>query len=148
MTGTPVRPGAFPGGNSLDQGEGKTAFVVEEGRRTPGGVQVHVLQGIFTDCPAAYDFLTELRAELAEPGGDVVLDVTDVAHMTSGGVGMLAALVSAARDSGRTLHVAGARSRLTAILQVTRLLPIIPVHDTLEQALRAAEPNVTDGDRE
>ena len=60
----------------MDQGEGKTAFVVEEGRRTPGGVQVHVLQGIFTDCPAAYDFLTELRAELAEPGGDVVLGVS------------------------------------------------------------------------
>lgn len=65
--------------------------------------------------------------------------MSEIVHITSGGVGMLAALYTAARDAGRSLVLAQPGPRLSAILRVSGLLPIIPAYDSVEEASRAID---------
>ena len=55
---------------------------------------------------------------------------------------MLAALYIAARDAGRLLVLAQPGPRLTAILRVSGLLPIIPAYDSIEEALAVVDGGI------
>jgi len=118
---------------------GSTGFTAREVQAADGGSRVYALAGVFTNCPPAYDFLNHLRAELGDIQGGVILDLTEVIHMTSGGVGMLAALFMAAREAGCPMFITGMHSRLTSIMKVTGLAPVIPSRETMDDALAAVK---------
>ncbi|MBZ0267832.1 STAS domain-containing protein [bacterium] len=124
-----------------------TCFTVREVEPSPEGVRIHRLGGIFTNEPRTYEFLEDLRADLKESADTVVLDLGDVVHLTSGGIGVLAALYSAARDAGRSFRLAAPGPRTMATLRVSRLLPIIPTFDSVEDALVDDAGNDSDATR-
>ena len=124
--------------NSKDR-NGTTRFTVRPVEPSPPGVRIHRLRGPFRDNSRAYEFLKHFRDDLEGSEDAVILDLSEIVHITSGGVGMLAALYIAARDAGRSLVLAQPGPQLSAILRVSGLLPIIPAYDSIEEAVRAID---------
>ena len=114
-----------------------TRFSAREIAPVREGVRVFELGGIFTSSPEAYEFLEDVREVLKTGDETIILDLAGVSHLASGGVGVLAALFTAARDENRTLRLAGSHERLLAVMRVSRLLDVIPCHDTVEEAANA-----------
>ena len=65
----------------------------------------------------------------------IVLDLHDVQHIDSGGLGALVGLVLAARNSGGDIKLCDPSSRVRNLLQITRLSTVIEVLPTQAQAV-------------
>ncbi len=65
----------------------------------------------------------------------VVLDLHEVQHLDSGGLGALVGLVLAARNAGGDIKICNPSSRVRSLLQMTRLATVIEVLPTQEEAL-------------
>jgi anti-sigma B factor antagonist len=86
----------------------------------------------------------ELRVHLDEArrehGDQLVLDLTDLEFMDSGGLSVIVACYKAATAAGGSLVLAGPRPIVRRALEITGLHRRIPVKRTLQEAL-AAEPD-------
>lgn len=67
----------------------------------------------------------------------VVLNLTGVSYVDSGGLGTLVALHSAAKASGSTLKLANPTRRVKDLLQVTKLATVFEVYDDELRAVQA-----------
>ena len=65
---------------------------------------------------------------------NVVLNLHDVNHIDSGGLGTLVSLYTTARNAGGTVKLARLSKRVGDLLQVTKLLTIFEVFDDEEKA--------------
>lgn len=102
------------------------------------GVSICRLALLFRNGTMTYRQLDGLRDHLRESRGSLVLDFTGVEHVTSAGIGMLAALYTAAREHGRSIVLAAPGPRVAAILRVARFTTLIETRDRVEDAVRAA----------
>ncbi|NDU75605.1 anti-sigma factor antagonist [Actinomadura sp. DSM 109109] len=86
----------------------------------------------------------ELRARLDEArrehGDHLVLDLTGLDFMDSGGLSVIVSCYKAATAAGGSLVLAGPRPIVRRALEITGLHRRIPVRNTLQEAL-AAEPD-------
>nr|WP_244993792.1 STAS domain-containing protein [Actinomadura coerulea] len=86
----------------------------------------------------------ELRVRLDEArrehGDHLVLDLTDLEFMDSGGLSVIVACYKAATAAGGSLVLAGPRPIVRRALEITGLHRRIPVKRTLQEAL-AVEPD-------
>lgn len=98
---------------------------------------VYALSGTFTDSKEAYEFLDDLRERARQGTGPIVLDLSDVQHMTSCGVGILAACYTSAANANRSLRIAGMSKRAEAVMRIVGLLAVIPRFASREDALSA-----------
>lgn len=98
---------------------------------------VYALAGVFTDSKEAYAFLDRLRRDVQEGDGAMIIDLSGVTHMTSCGVGILAAAYGSTRDAGRPLALVGMSPRLLSVMRAVGLLSVVPHHETYEQAMAA-----------
>jgi len=72
-----------------------------------------------------------------------VLDLSEVAFLTSGALGMIIHLRSQLVEQGRGLALAGAGGDVARVIACTRLAEIMPVYPSVEAAVRelgGAEP--------
>ncbi len=76
-----------------------------------------------------------LRRVAAEPGGPIVIDLTGCAFIDSSG--LAAILHAAGRRDG--FSIAGGTGPPSEVLALTAIDQTIPVHDTLEEAVSAAD---------
>jgi anti-sigma B factor antagonist len=67
----------------------------------------------------------------------IVLNLADVEHIDSGGLGTLVGFHSSARSEGAEIKLTGVNARLRETLQVTRLLGVFEVYDSEEEAIAA-----------
>lgn len=101
------------------------------------GVRVIRLSGIVTDSHAAYALIDEVRADLRVRARPLLLDLSHVDHLTSAGVGMIAALYTSASNAGTAIALAGLSTHARSMLRVVHLLPLLRTFDRVEDALRA-----------
>jgi anti-sigma B factor antagonist len=80
---------------------------------------------------------------MVSSGGTVVLNLRGVDYVDSGGVGILVALFTTAKNAHGELQLACANDRVTNVLKITRLLPILGMHDDEASAIAACEKRAT-----
>ena len=64
-----------------------------------------------------------------------MLDLGDVTHIDSGGLGTLVGLYTAARNVGGDIKLANLGSRVNELLQITKLVTVFDVLDKAEDAI-------------
>ena len=99
------------------------------------GVRVYRLNGVLTDSQESYAFLASARDEMGSDPRPLLLDLAGVQHVTSTGVGIVAALYKAASHANRAIALAGLSRRNEIILDVVQLLRFIVVFDDERAAL-------------
>jgi anti-sigma B factor antagonist len=67
----------------------------------------------------------------------VILNLSGVTYIDSGGLGTLVALYTTARNAGGGLKLCGLTQRVGDLLQVTKLVTIFEVYENEENALEA-----------
>jgi len=67
----------------------------------------------------------------------VVLNLSDVEYIDSGGLGTLVGIYSSARAAGADIKLGGLGARLRDVLQITKLVTVFEVYDTEQQAIAA-----------
>lgn len=65
----------------------------------------------------------------------VVVNIAEVAYVDSDGIGTLLALLHSAENAGCELRFAGANDRVLHVLNITRLLPILGVFNSVDEAI-------------
>ena len=85
------------------------------------------------ECNRLRDQVKELLTESSA----VILNLTGVEYVDSGGVGTLVALYTTAKNTNVDLRMAGANDRVQHVLQITKLLPILGMYRDEEAAIEA-----------
>jgi anti-sigma B factor antagonist len=83
---------------------------------------------------------TALRDNLKEAVKNtprLVLNLSDVTYIDSGGLGTLVGVYSSARAAGADIKLTGLGQRLRDVLQITKLATVFQVFDTEQEALAA-----------
>jgi len=85
---------------------------------------------------------SEIRAVLDQGHPDIVLDFTDVPWLSSNGVGVLvSAHTTVQRYHGR-LKLCNLKERDVSVLDVTRLLPVFDIHESVQEAVASFSQNL------
>jgi anti-anti-sigma factor len=79
--------------------------------------------------------LRVLVKDLLKDSRKIVLDLRDVTHIDSAGLGTLVGLYLSARSAGGGIKLADLGSRVNRALQVTKLVKVFEVFDTAEDAI-------------
>jgi len=86
------------------------------------------------------DEASSLRAELKKvlaKSKKVVLNLSDVSYIDSGGLGMLVGVYSSARAAGADIKLSGVGERVRDVLQITKLVTVFEAYDTEQKAMAA-----------
>lgn len=86
------------------------------------------------------DEASALRSELKKilnTSKKIVLDLSEVSYIDSGGLGTLVGVYSSARSGGADIKLAGLGQRVRDVLQITKLVTVFEVYDN-EQKARTA----------
>lgn len=67
----------------------------------------------------------------------VVLNLSGVSYIDSGGLGTLVGVYSSARAAGADIKLTGLGQRLRDVLQITKLVTVFEVYDTEQEAIGA-----------
>jgi anti-sigma B factor antagonist len=67
----------------------------------------------------------------------ILLNLGEVNYIDSGGLGILVALDTTARNAGSTIKLAKLTKRVGDLLQVTKLLTVFDVHDSEAEAIES-----------
>lgn len=71
----------------------------------------------------------------------LVLNLSGVSYIDSGGLGTLVGVYSSARASGADIKLTGLGQRLRDVLAITKLATVFEVYDTEQQAVAAFKPH-------
>jgi anti-anti-sigma factor len=104
-----------------------------EARRSGDVIIIHC-EGriVYRDEAAA---LSRVVGEALQHTREVVLDLEDVHGMDSAGLGELVLLHMSAEGQGKSVRIAAATSQVQKLLELTNLVSVFDLHDTLEGAI-------------
>ncbi len=105
-------------------------------KRRVGEVSIVSCQGriMFGDeANALRDFLRQTLTETPR----LVLNLSEVTYIDSGGLGTLVGVYSSARAEGADIKLTGLGQRLRDVLQITKLATVFEVFDSEQEALTA-----------
>ncbi len=105
--------------------------------RRAGAVTVLTLQGRLVADEADYLFTQHVDALVADGRVNIVADLHGVASIDSGGVGSLVAKLLSARRAGGDLRLASMSERTRRVLEITRLLNVFHVFESVEAAVHS-----------
>lgn len=86
------------------------------------------------------DEASELREhvkKLLSENSRLVLDLSDVTYIDSGGIGTMVGLFTTARSNGGDVKLAHLTKRVGDLLQITKLITVFESYDSVEAAVRA-----------
>jgi anti-sigma B factor antagonist len=98
---------------------------------------------IVVDCAGRIIFgeeTAELRDQvkaLISEDGRLVLNLSEVSYIDSGGLGTLVALYTTARTAGASVKLARLTQRVGDLLQLTKLLTVFEVYNSEEEAVES-----------
>ena len=81
------------------------------------------------------DTLKKLITETSQ----IVLNLSGISYIDSGGLGTLVALYTTAQNAGGAVKLANLTQRVGDLLQVTKLLTVFEVYDSEEKAVESFE---------
>ncbi len=81
--------------------------------------------------------LRDTLRDLIPQNKKIILNLSGVNYIDSGGLGTLVALYTSARSSGGSIKLANLTQRVGDLLQVTKLLTVFDVYDSEERALES-----------
>jgi anti-sigma B factor antagonist len=81
--------------------------------------------------------LRDTLRDLIPQNKRIILNLSGVNYIDSGGLGTLVALYTSARNSGGSIKLANLTQRVGDLLQVTKLLTVFDVYDSEERALES-----------
>ena len=81
--------------------------------------------------------LRDIVKRLVAQSPNVVLNLHEVNHIDSGGLGTLVSLYTTARNAGGSVKLARLSQRVGDLLQITKLLTIFEVFDDEEKAAKS-----------
>ncbi|HZQ19178.1 MAG TPA: STAS domain-containing protein [Terriglobales bacterium] len=81
--------------------------------------------------------LRERVRALISPEARIVLNLSEVTYIDSGGLGTLVSLYTSAQTAGASIKLANLTRRVGDLLQVTKLLTVFDVYDTEEEAVQS-----------
>lgn len=102
--------------------------------RDADGVKVIVASGRIVFGEESNSLRREIKPLVQSPDSAVVVDLTDVAYMDSGGIGALVGLYTTARATGCQFTLAGANSKVMHVLEITKLAGILGMYANAEEA--------------
>jgi anti-sigma B factor antagonist len=111
--------------------------------QTGGAVVLHC-EGRIIFGPEART-LTEIIAEVMPSARRMVVDLTGVESMDSAGLGKLVLLHMWAGTAGYDLKFAGPRKSVKQLLELTNLLSVFDVHDSVADAVAAMHEQACSG---
>jgi anti-sigma B factor antagonist len=82
-------------------------------------------------------YLRENLKRILSSSRQVVLNLSNVSYIDSGGLGTLVGVYSSARASGADIKLTGLGQRLRDVLQITKLVTVFEVYDNEQQAIAA-----------
>jgi anti-sigma B factor antagonist len=107
-------------------------------KRQVGGIAVVSCQGRIMfgeEANALRDFLKQTLTEARR----MVLNLSGVTYIDSGGLGTLVGVYSSARAAGAEIKLTGLGPRLHDVLQITKLATVFQVFESEEEALAALD---------
>lgn len=105
--------------------------------KTTGAIIVSVGGVILMDEDSAA--LRKLVKHLVNRYDQIVLDLGNVTHIDSGGVGTLVAAYVSARKAGADLKLANLRDHTKEVLQVTKVVKLFEIFGSTEEAIKFFE---------
>jgi len=81
--------------------------------------------------------LRDTVKKLINENKNIVLNLSGVSYIDSGGLGTLVALYTSAQNNGGKIKLASLTPRVGDLLQVTKLVTIFEVYDNEEQAVQS-----------
>jgi anti-sigma B factor antagonist len=105
--------------------------------REVDGVTVLELDGRIVLGEETVTLREKVKSLLAEGKNKIVLDLKNVSMIDSSGLGTLVAIYSSAKAAGATMRLCNLSSRTDELLQMTRLLTVFEVSDSVDDAVRA-----------
>ncbi len=108
-------------------------------QRTINGISVLDCDGriVFGEETAA---LREAVNAALAANPSLVLNLSGVNYIDSGGLGTLVSIFTSARKDGGSVKLASLTERVGDLMQVTKLLTVFEVYENEEQALKAFRP--------
>lgn len=106
--------------------------------REEAGVTIVSCNGRITFGDEASALRESLKKVLAS-SRQVVLNLSGVTYIDSGGLGTLVGVYSSARAAGADIKLTGLGQRLRDVLQITKLVTVFEVYETEQQAIAAFE---------
>lgn len=103
---------------------------------TTEGVTVVMCQGRIVFGEEATELRETLKKLLASTR-KLIMNLSGVNYIDSGGLGTLVGVYSSARASGADIKLTGLGQRLRDVLQITKLVTVFEVYDTEQQAIAA-----------
>lgn len=82
-------------------------------------------------------YLRDMVKKLIAENNRLVLNLSGVTYIDSGGLGTLVALYTTARNSGGAIKLANLTQRVGDLLQVTKLVTIFEIYDSEEDAVHS-----------
>ncbi|HXY02970.1 MAG TPA: STAS domain-containing protein [Terriglobales bacterium] len=82
-------------------------------------------------------YLRDAVKKLIAEKQNVVLNLSEINYIDSGGLGTLVALYTTARNCGSSIKLAHLTQRVGDLLQITKLVTVFDVYDTAEEAAAA-----------
>ena len=105
-----------------------------------GGVTILVLSGRVTLGDASQQLRTKLKEVLSRGQTRMVLDLANVGHIDSAGLGTLVAGYSSARNEGAAIKLANLTKKFHEQLNITKLVTVFEVYNTVDEALKSFAP--------
>jgi anti-sigma B factor antagonist len=102
-----------------------------------GGVTVLSLQGRVTLGDESSQLRSKIKELLQQGKKRLVLDLANVTYIDSAGLGTLVAAYTSARNEGGEIRLAGVTKNFGELLNITKLVTVFNVHNTVEDALKA-----------
>jgi anti-sigma B factor antagonist len=104
--------------------------------RVAGGVTIVTCSGRIQFGEEAAALRENLKQTLASTRR-LVLNLSGITYIDSGGLGTLVGVYSSARAAGADIKLTGIGSRLRDTLQITKLVTVFEVYDTEQEAVAA-----------
>lgn len=101
------------------------------------GVMVLTLAGRVTLGDESNQLRTKIKEVLAQGKKRLVLDLGEVSYIDSAGLGTLVAAYTSARNEGGEIRLAGVTKKFNELLNITKLVTIFSVHDSVADALKS-----------
>jgi anti-sigma B factor antagonist len=102
-----------------------------------GGVTVLELSGRVTLGEGSGDLRAKLKDLLKEGKTRLVLDLAHVTYIDSAGLGTLVAGYTSAQSQGASLKLANLTTRFSETLNITKLVTVFDVYDTVADAVKS-----------
>ncbi|MDM7915767.1 MAG: STAS domain-containing protein [Candidatus Eisenbacteria bacterium] len=112
-----------------------TKLEIERVEAEAGTIVVYRLDGWLSSTTESYRLLEEVKEDVRHGKRGVLIDISRIEHMSSAGVGILAACFTSVMNAGGRMVLSGGSKRSLVLLNVVKLLDVIPHFETEPEAL-------------